>query len=225
MDGPGSRPNDGTEVLDTDQLARQAKLIDWTRTRAWAPLAGNGAVHLVRQDEEHPAGVPDSNYQEYRAGLMASLAAAPEVKQVWTAEELYSGPHLQLAPDLVVEPKPRIRISPLASAATSTWEATLPAETPAGILWAFGPLYQPGLLREPVSLLDAACLLFYSLGLPVPSDLEGRVPLAVIDPARLHDDPPRIENAVESPPAAAPRLDPRTEAEILERLRSLGYVE
>jgi predicted AlkP superfamily phosphohydrolase/phosphomutase len=201
------------------------KLIDWTQTRAWCPLAGSGHLHLVRRDEEHPAGVADSEYREYRSSLLSALASLPEIERVWMAEELYAGPHEELAPDLVLEPKPGIWISTLARPAAAASETAVPGAPAAGILRAFGPWFHAGPAQAPVSLLDVAPLILYGLGLAIPAGLEGRVPAEIFDPAKLRADPPRTEDPSESSAAAGFRLDPEAEAEITERLRSLGYVE
>jgi hypothetical protein len=63
--------------------------------------------------------------------------------------------------------------------------------------------------------------------LPIPESLEGRLITEVIDPHSLSLRPPRRSGATES--IADVRsdvvLDEEAEAEILDRLRALGYVE
>ena len=82
--------------------------------------------------------------------------------------------------------------------------------------------------RRRLSVLDVAPLLVYLAGQPIPDDLEGHLPRDWIDPAYLAAHPPGAIAA-----AAAPRLAPSEAAptpavgdsEMLERLRSLGYLE
>jgi len=195
-DQPGAAER---KVLDANQLNAQAKLVDWSRTRAWHPLAGSGDIHILRRDADHPAGVADSEYLAYRADLAERLARAPGVRRVWTREEAYAGPCQDEAPDLIVE----------------TGE-------PSGICLASGP----ALTKEPspVSWLEIAPLIYCVLGSPLPA--AAAIPERLLDPAWLAAHPPRTETAeAAGRPADSPRLDPQTESEVLERLRSLGYVE
>jgi hypothetical protein len=225
MDGNGPQRLDG-KVLDTDQLTRQSRLVDWSRTRAWCPLAGYGDLHIIRRDAEHPMGVTDSEYLSYRASVVDSLASVPLVERTWTREELYAGPFEELAPDLVIQPKPDVRISPLGS--PSMVEEGIFCNAPSaagGVFFGFGPIFRKNAVLEPISLLDIAPLIYYSLALPIPRDLEGRAPEQAIDPARLQADPPRIEAETSSQSTESPRLDPQAEEEILGRLRLMGYVE
>jgi hypothetical protein len=82
--------------------------------------------------------------------------------------------------------------------------------------------------RGRISVLDVASLVAYLAGEPLPDDLEGRLPRDWIDPAWLAAHPPRS-----SPASALPGLLPSDSAPaesvgdpaMLERLRSLGYVE
>jgi hypothetical protein len=75
-----------------------------------------------------------------------------------------------------------------------------------------------------------APLLLTSLGLPVPAELEGQVPEGALASMALAA---RVEQTAAVParsttahkPPAGPLLDAEAEAEILKRLRALGYVE
>ena len=99
---------------------------------------------------------------------------------------------------------------------------------PTGIFLAAGPHVRRGGPRIALSVLDLSALVFYLSGLPVPDDLDGALPHAVIDPAWLAAEPPRSVAAADLPvlgaPVAAPG-EPASDEDVTERLRSLGYVE
>jgi arylsulfatase A-like enzyme len=80
-----------------------------------------------------------------------------------------------------------------------------------------------------LSILDVAPTVLNALGLPVPEDLEGRVPTEVFDPAWLEASPIRREGVTQPRESLAQvggePLDEQGEAELVKRLRSLGYVE
>lgn len=100
---------------------------------------------------------------------------------------------------------------------------------PVGIFLAAGRAirHRPG--RARLSVLDIAPLMTYLAGQPVPDDLEGQLPRALLEPGYLERHPPRSVSA-----ARAPRLPPEpgmpsgtpgaVDAETEERLRALGYI-
>ena len=208
-------------VLDTDQLNRQSKRFDWTQTKAYTPLAGTGEIYVLRRDDQHSGGVAEEGYEPLRSQLIEELSREPDIKRVWKREELYPGPHQELAPDLLLEPREGVAISPFAEGSQSTDGGG----GTAGIFLGGGPIFQHGGVLSSISLLDIAPLLLYSLGLPVPADMEGRVPVEALDTAWLATTP------VQHGPKAAERtpeprvLDPQAEDIILKRLQELGYLE
>jgi hypothetical protein len=82
--------------------------------------------------------------------------------------------------------------------------------------------------RERLSVLDVAPLVFWLAGQPIPDDVEGTLPRALLRPEALAARPPVAVAA-----ARAPRLpeddlaagEGAGDAELRERLRTLGYVE
>ena len=79
---------------------------------------------------------------------------------------------------------------------------------------------------EPLSILDVAPLMLHSLGLAIPDALEGRLITEALDRQALAIRPPRREGHVSAPAEVKNiDLDGDAEAEILDRLRALGYVE
>jgi hypothetical protein len=99
---------------------------------------------------------------------------------------------------------------------------------PQAIFLAAGGPIRARVGRDRLSVLDVAPLLLYLAGQPIPDDLEGALPRDWLQPAYLAAHPPRGV-----PAAQAPRLAPAAgapdaavgDAEMQERLRSLGYLE
>jgi hypothetical protein len=90
-----------------------------------------------------------------------------------------------------------------------------------------GPI-RPRSGRGRLGVLDVAPLLAYLAGEPLPDDLEGSLPLEWIDPAWLESHPPRRVPASELPgliPSQTTPAEAVGDPLMLERLRSLGYVE
>jgi hypothetical protein len=68
--------------------------------------------------------------------------------------------------------------------------------------------------------------MLYRLGLPIPQGLEGRFVADAMTAAVLAVQAPRYgADGLHAPDVGSGALDPEAEAEILQRLQALGYVE
>jgi predicted AlkP superfamily phosphohydrolase/phosphomutase len=224
----------GAASLGLNQLARHVYQIDWARTRAYAPLPSGNGIHIVTADAAHPDGVPAADYHRFRRDLSDQLMKVrdpethePVVERVWSREELFDGPNLTLAPDLTLELCDGGLMSILASAQpVRRRPAPTGTHRPDGIFIASGDEYRQGVRIEPLSILDVAPLMLHALGLPIPSSLEGRIALEAFDSAALAIRPPQIAATTAAAAGTADAmLDADAEAEIIERLQALGYVE
>jgi len=194
--------------------------------------SGNG-IHIVKADDAHPHGVPPDEYLEFRNWLAAHLldvrdqAGERIVARVRTRDELFRGPSLALAPDLTLELEDGGLVSILSSA-EPVRRRPMPTGTHRadGVFIAAGPEIQRGARLVPLSILDVAPLVLHALDLPIPDTLEGRFVSEALEPAALAMHPPRRESGASAVvPVTDVALDAAAEAEILDRLRALGYVE
>ena len=234
LDGQAPERRADASSLGLNQLARHVYQIDWTRTRAFAPMPSGNGIHIVKADAAHPNGVTPEEYPAFRDWLAAQLLAVkdedtnePVVARVGTRDELFRGPSLALAPDLTLELEDGGLISILGSSAPVRRRA-VPTGThhPDGIFVAVGPEIQRGRRLAPLSILDVAPLMLHELGLALPDTLEGRLATEAIQPEALTSRPPRHGASTASvAPVGDAAIDSEAEAEILARLRALGYVE
>jgi hypothetical protein len=108
-------------------------------------------------------------------------------------------------------------------------EAFTGEHDPTAMLLAAGGPIAARSARDRLSVLDVAPLLLYLAGQPLPDDLEGELPRAWIRPEALAARPPaRIAAALAprlAPELATPGAPGGGDAQLLERLRVLGYVE
>lgn len=224
-------------ILGIGQLARHTYLLDWQKTLAYAPTPSANGIHIVRQSAEQPHGVPAEEYAAFRAHLITQLRQVvdpvqgqPLVAEIWTREEVFAGPYMELAPDLTLVMQDGGLISILAAeTAVAPRSIISGTHAPLGIFAARGPGLQTGLTIAELSILDIAPLALYSLGLPIPAQLDGRLPTELFQPQALADHPPTFAAGETSPAMsvadAAATLDEESELAILEQLAKLGYVE
>jgi predicted AlkP superfamily phosphohydrolase/phosphomutase len=107
------------------------------------------------------------------------------------------------------------------AARSSGWHRTK------GVLLACGPGFEKGTVLPPGSVVDVAPTVLYSLGLPVAEDMDGRpaLDLFTAEFQRRHEvvEIPSYEPEVAPARATAPVQSP-VDAEIIERLTTLGYL-
>lgn len=206
----------------------------WSQTAAFYSPAG-GIRFNIRGRE--PEGILDSAQaadlaESLRTALLAltdPLTGARPIEAVYRREELYEGPWLDHAPDLILEP---VRNDPDPNRNTTLGYGFGPQvftdsgeltgnHTLNGIILAVGPDIPVGTLHG-ASLMDLAPTLLHALDLPVPASLEGRV-LPLWMPWR----PVRWQKDAAAVPAVATAetvFNPTEQAVLEERLRALGYL-
>jgi predicted AlkP superfamily phosphohydrolase/phosphomutase len=217
--------------------------IDWTGTAAFSDeLDYHPSVWINCCGREPHGIVPAADYDATCARVTAALTAwtddagRPLVARVWRRDELYHGPAVEAAPDLMVEPALHEGYRPSVVHAVGcgpSLRRLAPAEHGAGKNAGMNGTHRPeGILvlagagvRDAGPLGDAHVTdvmptLVALAGVPVPRDLDGRVLTTALrgsvtyGPAATGDAAPMRQ-----------ALDAESEAEMAARLAALGYAE
>ncbi len=213
-------------------LSRFAASIDWDRTVAYCH--GTNAVRINLAGREPHGSVAPADYdrvrEQVRAGLEAMVddTGSPVIQAVRTREELYSGPEVGRAADLLI-----------ADHDESVWfyysEGDIPDvvfEAPGwasgnhksnGIFLGHGPSFAEGRRVEDPGIADIFPTLLAILGVPIPDDIDGRVLWHTFRdgqrPAVRWSEAPGYQVA------GGTVFSDAEKAEIEERLRGLGYLQ
>lgn len=221
-----------TALADSCFLSRRH--IDWSRTRAYAQ--GNfGQINLnLRGRQPEGCVAPEdarSVLDDLKAGLLEIRhpeTGGPLVERVLERDELYHGPRAESAPDLtVVLGDWRYRTIGLYDFTTN--QVIGPAFGPTGdhrmegVLLADGPGVRAGGVPRDATLLDIAPTVLALLGVPVPTDLDGRVLDEVLDAAALPIPAPDLSPPIDSADGG-PAYSDADEAAVQRRLAELGYL-
>lgn len=97
---PGEKPEGLTRP--------EGAAVDWSRTTAWAWGGYYGRIFLNVKDRESQGVIAPSDYQGVREELREKLKSLRDDRgrlmatQVYAPEEVYSGPYVHRAPDLIV---------------------------------------------------------------------------------------------------------------------------
>jgi len=215
--------------------------VDWARTRAYGS-GTMGNIYLNVRGRE-PAGVvaPGAEYETLRSEIIAGLRELrdpetdkPVFEAVYRREEIYHGPYLALAPDIVglLDPTYHIAavdwrpaggavIAPLGDELLFVGDLTGQHDMD-GILIAYGPGVRRGAEVAGAGIVDMAPTILAALGEPIPDDMDGRVVNALFERPLSAG----VTSAGPAQPAqeAGDGYSEEEAEEVAARLRGLGYV-
>jgi len=229
--------------LKKTTLERFFEQIIWEKTRAFA-LGAFGSIY-INTTERFPKGVVKlkGEYQAICEQITEELLSIRDpdtgetvVQAVYRADEIYHGPYVSLAPDLLIEtasnyfvrnnldhcegqiiyPAGRYQGRSLMHTGKHSLE---------GILIAIGTPFAPGGNRH-AYIMDVAPTILYLSGLPIPSEMDGKPLLDWLTPDYRQSHPVQwcVSRSLDES-----KLDNsfynQQEDEIIEaRLRDLGYI-
>jgi predicted AlkP superfamily phosphohydrolase/phosphomutase len=202
---------------------RVPSTLDWSKTVAYRAAEGGGiSLNLAGRE---PAGtVARTDYERVRDDVRQGLlgwrdeAGIAPIKMIWRREELYSGPHFDLAPDLVVQPNDMWTFS---SMKTITADTDWPTgeHRRSGVVVSCGGRTEPGDLgNRDIADIAATAL---AIGGVSAADLDGRVIDEIAGESRTRE--PVAVDAVER--GGGDELTDDQQEHIAQHLRDLGYIE
>jgi predicted AlkP superfamily phosphohydrolase/phosphomutase len=219
-------------------LPNYAGPIDWSRTSAYrvgmhdlvegvnVNLAGREAHGCVAADDYEP--LRDRIIAEAVA-LVDPATGSKVVEAAHRREDLYSGEHAHLAPDVVLITNPEYEFGP--GTATCVFTTVVPSRLrrssanhrPDGILVMSGPGVREGVKLGDVSLLDVPPTILWALGLEVPEEMDGRVLTEAFDDDLLARHPV-TRGAAQSDGAWVGVYSPEEAKQLEAHLEDLGYL-
>lgn len=220
-------------------------LIDWSATKVFSgEHEATLRINLKGRDQK---GIVDQEaYENLRSSLIEELEALehPETKEkliekVYRKEELYTGPYLEVAPDLIACTKDfayQIRGGPYRR---RTYRKVISRKDSRdffvngvhrlnGIFIAYGKGIKSNLSLPPLSIMDVFPTVLYSLGLRIPKAIDGRMIKEIFEEDFLESNPVHY---VDYPIGRDSRISVRTyekeeeSKEIEKALKGLGYID
>lgn len=212
--------------------------MDMARTKAYATSASSNGIHINVAGVRGAEGIHPHEYETFRNELRHALltrckdplTGEPLITRVWTREEAFSGPKADLAPDLTVALRDGGFFSVLrADTILKRRPVVMGSHHPEGIVIAHGHGVHKGAKLPPVQMVDITPTILHALDLPIPDDLEGEVienlfteDFQAAHRAASEHAPSHGENGNTVP---ADLVDEEGEAQVLMRLKALGYIE
>ena len=211
--------------------------IDWSQTRAFfASIPAQGIYVNIKRDSQgtvEPGAEADELRKEIRDRLL--LLTDPRsgqqiVDQVWFREELYHGPQTHLAPDVLFVAQDYAYLGRELLGTRGVIETSMNwgngFHRMNGIFMAYGAGVQRGVQLEHATMVDVAPTLLHALGLPVPTNMDGRVVIEALAAEFVAENPVRYEAPLdEADRSEEEGYSEDEQAEIAGRLAGLGYIE
>jgi len=213
--------------------------VDWSRTVAFSK--GNyGQIFInVRGRDQHGIVEPGAEYEKVMIQVIDRLRALtdpetqkPLIGPVWRREDLYTGPHIDEAPDIQFLPS-NMANKPLGTLDLTSNKFITPVYGNSGdhrmhgIMMGRGPELRRGACIEGARIIDYAPTILHSFGVEVPSDMDGRVLEEIFTEAYLRENPVRVSQqsgGEYEAPEDSPAMTEEESEEIRARLRGLGYL-
>jgi predicted AlkP superfamily phosphohydrolase/phosphomutase len=202
-------------------VSAQNRTVDWERSDAFQIFFNSLGVHLNRTGREPAGTLSESAYEALRDELIEELGTVRDpdgdlvFDDIKRKEEVYDGPHLDDAPDLLLYPRNyEYDVSGSILGPFRRYEHQ--NHRPDGILLAAGPGVTDATLDR-ASILDVAPTVAALLGLPLDSDRDGSVlPFCELP---TEEAPWRSLADVDYGSSGG------TDSDVEERLADLGYME
>lgn len=212
--------------------------VDWSRTRAYSIGSTAGQIYINLKGRE-PGGIvqPGTEYEEVREAIIQELKGLKEedtnkavVKEIYRKEELYTGPHLKEAPDIVFLPRD-LKIAAFGEYEFASHRVLDPSRGVSGshrmdgLLMMKGKRIRRGAGIEGAEIIDLAPSILHFLDLPVPKEMDGKVLGSAFVDRAFEKAPVRYveEGALSFQPQDV--YTETEEEELKERLRSLNYLK
>jgi predicted AlkP superfamily phosphohydrolase/phosphomutase len=220
-------------------------LIDWTETKVFSG-EHEATLRINLKGRDKRGIVDESAYEDLREYLIKELETLkhPEtgekiVGKVYRKEELYAGPYLEIAPDLIICTKDfayQIRGGPYRR---RTYRKVISKKDPRdffvngvhrlnGIFIVYGESIRSSLSLSPLSITDLFPTILYSLGLKIPKAVDGRVITEIFNEDFMMKNPVQyIDYSIERGSKVPEKTYEREEEskEIEKALKGLGYID
>ena len=211
--------------------------VDWSRTKAYT-LGGNMTGIYINLRGREPNGVvqPGAQYESLREEIIKRLARLYDeetgvqvVTRIYKREELYSGPYLERAPDIIFETHDERYVGYGGQEFTAN-VVMAPSRLFNGchrkdgmVVLKGGPIL-PGTRMEPHDIVDLAPTILYLLGYPVPDNMDGNVMVDALVSGYLEDHPVEFMESDWEAALDDTGFSSEEETIIAERLKGLGYL-
>lgn len=221
---------DAKGQLTSDKIRDHLGMIDWRKTRAFCATPSSNGIYI--KPYLNGNGVHPDDYMDFalkmRRELLEWVDPDTGTPVVVGAEmnKMRGVNYVEPCPDITLHLRDGGFVSILNSDKCVVQRPLADGtHRPEGIFIGYGPDFRRDETLDPLSLLDMTPLMLALLGVPVPKNLEGRVPVEALEPG--------FEHAIGASSLTVSEAEPRditepTEEErqiLLRQMQKLGYMD
>jgi predicted AlkP superfamily phosphohydrolase/phosphomutase len=214
--------------------------IDWGNTQAYCTGATDDVY--INLNGREPQGIvdPGGAYEELCTTLIEHLqktanpaTGQPAVEFVARREEVYHGPHIERAPDILIRWSTQSVLAGLHTPGHAPIPSQpLPPPTQSGghrlygVLIAAGDCFRQKASWQETSIMDVAPTILHLFGTPIPKNIDGQVMSFALDANWSSSHPVQFAEPTTPSGENVPEdYSAEEAADIEERLRGMGYIE
>ena len=225
-----SATGDAKGQLTADKIRDHLGMIDWRRTQAFCPTPSSNAIY-IKPDLGGGVGVSPDVYMDFALDLRRKLldwkdpdTGTPVVVGA-DMNKMRGVSYAEPCPDITL----RLRDGGFVSILNSdkcVVQRPLADGThrPEGIFIGKGPDFRTDEVLDPLNLLDMTPLMLALLGLPVPTNLDGRVPTEALLPGFEHASGGTATEAARDAQAGG-EVSEEERQTLLRQMQKLGYMD
>jgi predicted AlkP superfamily phosphohydrolase/phosphomutase len=208
--------------------------IDWATTQAYSfNVTQSCGIIINLKGRELNGVVNPEDYKEVRYRIIEELNALVDeednrkvIKQVFRREDVYWGPGMEKAPDIIFTLHHGYIISDrIRNRFFKKKNILRGIHRPDGLFVLQGPGIKKGKRLRGVHIMDLAPTILYSLGLPAPKDFDGKFLEEAFHPYVLKANPIEVEDIPLEVKAEKYRMDFKEKEDVKRKLKGLGYCD
>jgi len=168
------------------QFLRDIGCINIERTSA---LAVGHAIYIL---DKHRRNQIYKVLKSFLSKLRDPLTGNKIITGIYKREEIYWGPYVNYAPDIILlfqpgysAPAPGYDFTPHSSVITLPLNKRSSEHTLDGIFMMYGSHLKVGAKNLHLNILDIASLVLYLLGVPIPNWMDGKIPIEIFEEKSL----------------------------------------
>jgi len=215
-------------------------IIRWKNTLAYrVPLHSPYEGINLNVKGRQPEGIINQGveYEQLRATLMKKILQVKHpqtgknfVRSTYKKEEIYHGPHAENAPDIILLLEEGYEGGADLNDITENVSPSLlrhisGEHTMDGIFIAYGRAIRKGIQIEGTKMVDLAPTVLYSMGIPIPDDMDGRILSEIFTDQFIQTNKVESRQAQKLRPSKDHVLSDHEQEEMKKALRGLGYIE
>ena len=214
-------------------LRKKRPVINWGKTQAY--FINTGQFHGIRINLKgrEPEGIVNlGEYDHVRDKIIKKLKAMVDEEEgrrviecVFRREDIYSGPYIDQAPDVIFIPDYEYILSDrIRNHIFKRRNDGRGVHRREGILIIHGPNVRKGEKIEGAHIIDIAPTILYLLGVSIPRGFDGKVLEGILEPHTLGAYPIKFEDIPLEVESDQFMMTEAEEEEVGKRLKGLGYI-